>query len=236
MSDDQPVIALVDDEEDIRLTVSEYLEIHGFTCLQADSAAAFRKLLDSGKEVDAAILDITMPGEDGLSLARNLRETTDMAILFLTASDQQVDRVVGLETGGDDYLTKPVDLRELLARLRAVLRRTRKHYLSGSPHQTRIKFGRAILDIDAHKMFDGDGAEIKITSMEYDLLKAFVDSPNQVLTRDQLLETAHNRGWEPFDRSIDIRIARLRRKIEPDANKPQFLKTVRGSGYIFVPE
>lgn len=232
---EQPKIAIVDDEDDIRATVSEYLEIHGFTCVQAENAAVFRKMLDKGETVDAAILDITMPGEDGLSLARNLRETLDIAIIFLTASDQQVDRVVGLETGGDDYLTKPVDLRELLARLRAVLRRTRKHYLSTSPHQTRVKIGQVIIDLDAHKMFDEEGKEIKITSMEYDLLKAFIDNPNQVLSRDQLLETAHNRGWEPFDRSIDIRIARIRRKIEPDSNKPQFIKTVRGTGYIFVP-
>ena len=233
---DQTIVAIVDDEPDIRATVSEYLEIHGMTCIQADSAAAFRKLLDKGTAVDAAILDINMPGEDGLSLARNLRETTDIAIIFLTASDEQVDRIVGLETGGDDYLTKPVNLRDLLARLRAVLRRTKKHYLAKSPHQSRIKIGEAVLDIDAHKMFDSGGAEIKITSMEYDLLKTFIDHPNKVLSRDQLLETSHNRGWEPFDRSIDIRIARLRRKIEPRSDKPQFIKTVRGTGYIFVPE
>ena len=232
---DQTKIALVDDEQDIRETVSEYLEIHGFECVQADSAAAFRKLLEAGTEVDLAVLDITMPGEDGLSLARNLRETADIAIIFLTASDEQVDRVVGLETGGDDYLTKPVDLRELLARIRAVLRRTKKHYLANSPHQTRVKIGNAVLDIDAHKMFDLDGGEIKITSMEYDLLKTFIENPNQVLSRDHLLESAHNRGWEPFDRSIDIRVARLRRKIEPEAERPQFIKTVRGTGYIFVP-
>ena len=232
---EQPVIGLVDDEAGIRETVSEYLELHGFTCVQAENAAAFRKLLDGGAQIDLAILDITMPGEDGLSLARNLRETTDMAVIFLTASDQQVDRVVGLETGGDDYLTKPVDLRELLARLRAVLRRTKKHYLAQSPHQPRVKIGTAVLDLDAHKMFDRDGKEVKITSMEFDLLKAFIEHPNQVLNRDQLLEFAHNREWEPFDRSVDIRIARIRRKVEPEAQKPQYIKTVRGAGYIFVP-
>ena len=132
-------------------------------------------------------------------------------------------------------LTKPGDLRELLARLRAVLRRTKKHYLAQSEHQPRVKIGTAVLDLDAHKMYDSDGKEVKITSMEFDLLKAFIEHPNQVLNRDQLLEFAHNREWEPFDRSVDIRIARLRRKVEPEAQKPQFIKTVRGAGYIFVP-
>ncbi|MEM7024985.1 MAG: winged helix-turn-helix domain-containing protein, partial [Pseudomonadota bacterium] len=188
---------------------------------------------------DLVILDINMPGEDGLSLARFLRANTEVGIVMLTAAGEVVDRVVGLEIGADDYIAKPVDLRELLARIRAVLRRLR----SGPAEPTEEKesaasltsIGACQLDLDAHRLYDADGQEVPITSMEFDLLKAFVEHPNRVLSRDQLLDLAHNKDWEPFDRSIDIRIARLRRKIETDPSKPQVVKTVRGAGYIFVP-
>jgi two-component system phosphate regulon response regulator OmpR len=158
---------------------------------------------------------------------------------MLTAAGEVVDRIVGLEMGADDYIAKPVEMRELLARVRAVLRRMP----GGAPqvgevaapatHKTR--FGPCQLDLDAHKLYDAAGEEVAITSMEFDLLKAFAEHPNRVLSRDQLLDLAHNKDWEPFDRSIDIRIARLRRKIETDPAKPQVIKTVRGAGYIFVP-
>jgi two-component system phosphate regulon response regulator OmpR len=150
-----------------------------------------------------------------------------------------VDRIVGLEMGADDYLPKPVDMRELLARVRAVLRRMEappeRPGGAETPGTRKIHFGDCQLDLDAHKLYDAAGEEVPITSMEFDLLKAFAEHPNRVLSRDQLLDLAHNRDWEPFDRSIDIRIARLRRKVETDPSKPQVIKTVRGAGYIFVP-
>jgi two-component system phosphate regulon response regulator OmpR len=147
-----------------------------------------------------------------------------------------VDRIVGLEVGADDYITKPFEPRELLARIKSVLRRLENAAPALAPlgADGRMPFGACSLDMDARRLFDEDGEEITITSMEYDLLKAFADHPNKVLSRDQLLNLAHNRDWEPFDRSIDIRITRLRRKIEPDPAKPQIIKTVRGAGYIYV--
>jgi two-component system phosphate regulon response regulator OmpR len=159
---------------------------------------------------------------------------------MLTAAGEVVDRVVGLEIGADDYIAKPVDLRELLARIRAVLRRLRaapaEPAATETPTGGMMPIGACKLDLDAHRLYDADGREVPITSMEFDLLKAFVEHPNRVLSRDQLLDLAHNKDWEPFDRSIDIRIARLRRKIEVDPAKPQVVKTVRGAGYIFVPK
>jgi two-component system phosphate regulon response regulator OmpR len=157
---------------------------------------------------------------------------------MLTAASEVVDRIVGLEVGADDYITKPFEPRELLARIKSVLRRMESAAASAADKSdggdSQLPFGVCTLDLDARKLLDGGGEEITITSMEYDLLKAFAENPNKVLSRDQLLSLAHNRDWEPFDRSIDIRIARLRRKIEPDPAKPTVIKTVRGAGYIYV--
>jgi len=231
-------ILVVDDEPDIRETVQDYLELHGYQVTQADGGEALRATV-AEQPVDLVLLDINMPGEDGLSLARFLREQTDIPVVMLTAAGEVVDRIVGLEMGADDYLSKPVDLRELLARVKAVLRRFQSARatadVAAQDAQRFVAFGKLRLDLDAHKLFDADGNEVPLTSMEYDLLKAFAEHPNRVLSRDQLLDMAHNRGWEPFDRSIDIRIARIRRKIEPDPSKPQVIKTVRGAGYIFSP-
>ena len=230
-------VVVVDDEADIRETVGDYLRLNGFEVLAAESGEAMRALLAS-ESVDLAILDINMPGEDGLSLARFLRETSDVGIVMLTASGETVDRIIGLEMGADDYLPKPFDLRELMARIKAVLRRRESAgqiaRISADGTETLVRFGRCLLNLDSHKLFDAEGEEISITSMEYDLLKVFAEHPNRVLNRDQLLEYAHNRDWEPFDRSIDIRIMRLRRKIEEDPGKPQVIKTVRGVGYMFM--
>lgn len=193
----------------------------------------FRELVE-GSEFDLALLDINMPGEDGLSLGRFLRETKSAGIIFLTASAETVDRIVGLEIGADDYIAKPFDLRELHARIKAVLRR-----LDAPPKKEsaatddRVAFGKCSLDLENHTLHGPDGDEITITSMEFDLLKTFAENPNRVLSRDRLLDLAHNREWDPYDRSIDIRITRLRRKIEKDPTKPEIIKTVRGSGYVF---
>lgn len=229
-------VVVVDDEADIRETIEDYLKLHGFTVSTADGGEALRRIVEENT-VDLVLLDINMPGEDGLSLARFLRERGEVGIIMLTAAGEVVDRIVGLEMGADDYLAKPFDLRELLARMKSVMRRSQAGEavtVDGQPVQ-RAKFGTCQLDLDSHKLFDAEGEEIAITSMEFDLLKVFAEHPNRVLNRDQLLEMAHNRGWEPFDRSIDIRITRLRKKIEADPAKPQVIKTVRGAGYMFVP-
>jgi len=231
-------IVVVDDEPDIRETLQEYLGMQGFRVTALANGVALRRLVDSEEPFDLAILDITMPGEDGLSLARFLREHADVGIVMATASGETVDRFVGLELGADDYIPKPVDLRELLARIKAVLRRTRASAAGRAQEADErrvVAFGRCRLDLDAHKLFGEDGKEMPLTAMEFDLLQAFAERPNRVLSRDQLLELAHNRSWEPFDRSIDIRIARIRRKVERDPGKPQVIKTVRGTGYLFTP-
>ena len=232
-------IAIVDDEPGIRETLEEYFDLKGYRVSCVENAAGMRDLLErDGDGIDLAIVDISMPGEDGLSLTRYIRESSDLPVIILTAFGEPVDRTVGLEMGADDYVGKPVDLRELEARVRAVLRRVRRVASTGptgaeESSASVVAMGLCQLDLDSRKLFGGDGAEIPITAMEFDLLNAFAGSPNRVLTRDQLLEQAHNRDWEPFDRSIDIRIARIRRKIEQDPSKPEIIKTVRGEGYMF---
>jgi len=231
---DRVHIAVVDDERDIRETVAEYLEMNGYRVSKAEGGATLRRIAEQGR-IDLAVLDVTMPGEDGLSIARWLRDNGGAGVIMLTARDSVVDRVVGIEMGADDYVTKPFDLRELLARVKAVLRRVGRAAPSPERPAARneVRFGACRLDLDAHKLFGPDDGEIPLTSMEFDLLKAFAERPNRVLTRDQLLDLAHNRDFEPFDRSIDIRIARIRRKIETDPAKPAVIKTVRGAGYLF---
>ena len=235
---DKPRVVVVDDEDDLRDTVSDYLGMHGFEVRTAEDGVSLRRLLED-EHFDLAVLDINMPGEDGLSIARFLRETSDMGIVILTAAGETVDRIVGLEMGADDYLGKPFDPRELMARIKSVLRRReaagRMAKVSGEEGETVVRFGSCLLNLDAQKLFDETGQEITITAMEFDLLKVFAENANRVLNRDQLLELAHNRDWEPFDRSVDIRVMRLRRKIEADPAKPQVIKTVRGVGYMFIP-
>ena len=231
-------ILVVDDEPEIRDMLQEYLTLRGFEVSTAEDGAALRRAI-AERRVDLVLLDISMPGEDGLSLARFLRDDTAVGIIMLTAAGEVVDRVVGLEVSADDYLAKPVDLRELLARVKAVARRLhggREAAPEDTPRPPKeVPFGTCRFNLDSHKLFDGAGEEVPLTSMEYDLLKAFAEHPNRVLSRDQLLDMAHHRSWEPFDRSIDIRIVRIRRKIEEDPAKPQVIKTVRGAGYIYSP-
>ena len=231
-------ILVVDDERDLREMVAEYLARHGFGVRAAmDGESMVARLQE--KAADLVILDINMPGEDGLTLARRLREHSDVCIMMLTAAGEIVDRVVGLEMGADDYIAKPFDLRELLARVRTVLRRRADADARRTPPEPppdTLRLGRWLLDLDAHKLINEDGGELRLTAMEFDLLHAFARHPNKVLSRNQLLDLAHNKDWEPFDRSIDIRVARLRKKIERDPTKPQIIKTIPGVGYMYVSE
>jgi two-component system phosphate regulon response regulator OmpR len=240
-------LLVVDDDMSVRSMLREYLEGNGFAVAEAASGAQMREQIEQ-ELPDAVLLDIRLPGEDGFVLARYLRENYDVGIIMVTASGDVVDRVVGLELGADDYIAKPFDLRELLARLKSVLRRLqakpspegKAQAATGQPTQPqqprRQRFGRCEIDIEARRMFEIGGEEVTITAMEYDLLTAFLANPNRVLTRDQLLLKTRNREWEPFDRSIDIRIGRLRRKIEPDpAGEPRCIRTVRNAGYMFIP-
>ena len=165
-----------------------------------------------------------------------MRERYDVGIVMVTAAGGVVDRIVGLEVGADDYIAKPFDPRELRARLKSVLRRLQPAAAPRGPSsKEKVAVGRCQLDLRSHQLCDAQGRDVPLTAMEFDLLKAFVDHPNQVLTRDRLLTLTRNRAWEPFDRSIDIRITRLRRKVEDDPDHPRVIKTVRGAGYIFVP-
>jgi len=192
---------------------------------------------------DVVLLDVNLPGEDGFTLARFLRERYDVGIIIVSAATEIADRVAGLEIGADDYVGKPFDLRELRARVKSVIRRRQATPPSPSHARadgaasahSRVRVGACALDLASHQLFTEDGEEVSLTNMEFDLLKAFVEHPNQVLDRERLLTLTRNREWEPFDRSIDIRIARLRRKIEADPEHPEAIRTVRGAGYMFVP-
>ncbi|RLU01262.1 response regulator [Ketobacter sp.] len=226
-------LLVVDDEPELVEILQEYFQGKGYHVVPALNAAAAR-LQFAQRPPDVMVLDIHMPGEDGLSLARWCREHHPrVGIIMLTTAGEVVDRIVGLEMGADDYIPKPFDLREVLARVKGLLRRLEDGE-PPAPSHGRIRFGATELDLNQRKLRDGAGNEIAITSMEFDLLKTFSDNPNRVLNRDQLMELAHNKGWDVFDRSIDLRIMRLRRKIEAEPEKPEIIKTVRGVGYMYV--
>lgn len=230
-----PHIVVVDDEADLREMVQEYLIDHGFLVSQVDGGESLR-LLMSERPVDLVLLDINMPDEDGLSIARDLKKRGGLGIIMVTANGETVDRIVGLEVGADDYIAKPFDLRELLARVRAVLRRSARAEQATATMGAEVRFGDYVLNLDAHRLYTADGREVPITAMEYDMLRVFAQNPGRVLSRDRILELAHAREMEAFDRSVDTRIVRLRQKIEADPSYPQIIKTVRGAGYIFVPD
>jgi DNA-binding response OmpR family regulator len=235
----KPTVLVCDDEVDLCEMLSEYLGKRGFTVTVAHDAAQMRQRLTEG-EVDLILLDVNMPGEDGLTALRALRAENRTPVVMLTAAGETIDRIVGLEMGADDYLGKPVDLRELEARIKAVLRRAPAQQVEATPavngQRRVVPFGPYTLDIDAAKLFRDGGEEVPLTAMEFRLLKLFAENRSRVLNRDQILEQAHDRSWDPFDRSIDIRISRLRRKIEVNPNKPSLIRTVRGIGYVFDPD
>ena len=234
-------VLIVDDDPEVRTMMVDYLTSHGYEIAQAESGEAMRAEL-ARCVPDVVLLDLNLPGEDGLTLARYLREHHDSGIIMVTAAGDVVDRIVGLEVGADDYIAKPFDPRELRARLKSVMRRVQSRTAAAAgaaeaaqPPRQQVAVGRCRLDLTAHSLHDHEGREIPLTNMEFDLLRVLAEHPNQVLTRDQLLTLTRNRDWEPFDRSIDIRIARVRRKVEVDPENPQVIRTVRGAGYMFVP-
>ena len=228
-----PRILVVEADPSVRGMLVEDLTQHGYEVHAAASGAAMRAELQRAAPA-VVLLDIGLPGEDGLTLARYLRERHDVGIIMVTGAGDVVDRVAGLEVGADDYIAKPFDPRELRARIKSVLRR-----LESKPEKKslfeKVSIGRCVLDLKSRTLCDAKGREVPITAMEFELLKTLIEHPNQVLTRDQLLTLTRNRDWEPFDRSIDIRITRLRRKVEEDPARPRAIKTVRGAGYMFVP-
>ncbi|MBR1121888.1 response regulator [Bradyrhizobium lablabi] len=234
--DSAPHIAVVDDHRDIRDLVGKYLTQHGYRISLAESAVALRRLLERSAP-DLVVLDIMMPGEDGLSLCRHLRSTTELPVILLTAMAEETDRIVGLEVGADDYLTKPFNPRELLARIKAVLRRVQ----SLPPQKGRlaskvVRFDRWTFDVNRRELLGSDGVAVPLSTAEFRLLCAFLDHPGLVLSRNQLLDLTVGRDADPFDRSIDNQVSRLRKKIEADPKVPALIKTHWGGGYSLVAE
>jgi two-component system OmpR family response regulator len=230
-------IIVVDDEAPAREMVGDYLRLHGFEVTLCDGGKSLRACL--AKQLpDLIVLDLNMPEEDGLSIVRAVKEKTNVPIIMLTATASAIDRVVGLELGADDYLAKPCELRELLARVRSVLRRifTAPKEAPAGGKGTPIRFGTKWLDFDAQVLRDGNGNEYPLANSEFALLKAFAENPRRVLSRERLLDLAEAREREAFDRAIDVRITRIRRKIEPDPAHPSVIRTVRGAGYLFSPD
>ncbi len=226
-----PHILVVDDHRDIRDPLAKYLRKNGFRVSAAEDGAATRRVLKAAA-IDLVVLDVMMPGEDGLSLCRHLRETTSIPVILLTALADETDRIVGLEIGADDYLTKPFNPRELLARIRAVLRRAQGGMAAREPAlDRRLKFDRWILDVGRREIVGNDGVAAPLSSAEFRLLHALLRRPGMVLSRDQLLDLTQGRAAGVFDRSIDNMVSRLRKKIEADPKAPVIIQTVWGGGY-----
>jgi DNA-binding response OmpR family regulator len=234
-------IMIVDDEAPAREMVGDYLKMHGFTVTLCDGGKSLRSAIEGGMP-DLVVLDLNMPEEDGLSIIRDLKSKINVPVIMLTATASPIDRVVGLELGADDYVAKPCELRELMARIRSVLRRSSPGK-TASPDTAAakaakdqlVRFGTKWLDLEAQALRDDEGNEHPLTASEFGLLKVFAANPKRVLSRERLLELANARDAEAFDRAVDLRIMRIRRKIEPDPTKPAVIRTIRGGGYLFSP-
>lgn len=236
MTDPSPHILIVDDHRDIRETLARYLVKNGMRATAADSAAQARKQLKTAA-IDLVVLDIMMPGEDGLSLCRYLVGNNVSPVILLTAMADDTDRIIGLEVGADDYVTKPFNPRELLARIKAVLRRTQATTKPRDPIDNEsLRFDGWQLDVPRRELLDKEGVAVPLSSGEFQLLIAFLKRPQVVLSRDQLLDLTTGRTPAVFDRSIDNQVSRLRRKIEEDPKDPKLIKTVWGGGYVFTGE
>ena len=235
-----PHIIIVDDEAPAREMVGDYLKMHGFTVTLCDGGKSLRAAIETAAP-DLVVLDLNMPEEDGLSIIRDLKNRTNVPVIMLTATASPIDRVVGLELGADDYVAKPCELRELMARIRSVLRRSvpakaaTEGVAAGNAKERLVRFGTKWLDLEAQALRDDEGNEHPLTASEFGLLKVFAANPKRVLSRERLLELANARDSEAFDRAVDLRIMRIRRKIEPDPTKPAVIRTIRGGGYLFSP-
>lgn len=227
-------LLIVDDDREIRSLLADYLETNGYRVFAAADGNGMWKLLEE-KRPELLVLDLNLPGEDGLSLCRKLRVTSSLPVIMLTARAEPLDRILGLEMGADDYLPKPFEPRELLARIKSVLRRSRALPASeAGDHVDRLCFAGWVLDVNARHLVHPDGRLIMLSGAEYRLLHVFLEHPNRVLNRDQLLGMTQGRDADPFDRSIDIQISRLRQKLGEDARSPQIIKTVRNGGYVLA--
>jgi len=238
-----PHIIIVDDEAPAREMVGEYLKMHGFGVTLCDGGRSLREQIERTTP-DLVVLDLNMPEEDGLSIIRDLKSRGNVPVIMLTGTASPIDRVVGLELGADDYLAKPCELRELMARIRSVLRRSaparqaQAAPAASLPKVTKeqlVRFGTKWLDMEAQALRDEEGNEHPLTASEFGLLKVFAANPKRVLSRERLLELANARDAEAFDRAVDLRIMRIRRKIEPDPARPAVIRTIRGGGYLFSP-
>ena len=228
-------IVICDDESGLRRMLNEHLTECGYLVLEAENANELQKIV-ALSDVDLIVLDVRMPGIDGFTALRELRIQSTVPVIMLTSAGDVIDKVLGLELGADDYIVKPVDLRELQARIKSTIRRIEskiKPFKKTCSSDYLTTFGECYLDIAGSRLIGASGDEVAITAMEFRLLKVFSENKGRILNRDQLLEQTHNKGWDPFDRSIDLRISRLRRKIEQNPQKPKIIQTVYGIGYVF---
>jgi len=231
----QPHVLVVDDDREIRDLLSRFLAKHGLRVTVARDGVEMMKALGE-RGIDIVVLDLMLPGEDGLALCRRLRSQSNLPVVMLTAMGEDTDRIVGLEMGADDYIPKPFNPRELLARIKAVLRRAQALPVTAAATGEALRFAGWTLELATRRLVTADAREVPLSTGEYDLLYAFLTHPRRVLSRDQLLDLARGRAAVPFDRSIDIQVMRLRRKIEDDPKEPRLIKTVRGGGYMFSAE
>lgn len=232
--DTHPQLLVVDDDREIRTLLADYLDTQGFKTLTAADGAGMWRALDAAR-IDLIVLDLTLPGEDGLTLCRTLRARSAVPVIMLTARREPLDRILGLEMGADDYLPKPFEPRELLARIRSVLRRTQALPPNlAPPVAQRLRFADWTLDLTARQLVNPSGVVVALSGAEFRLLKVFLEHPNRVLNRDQLLNLTQGRDAELFDRSVDLQVSRLRQKLGEDAKAPQIIKTVRNEGYVLA--
>ncbi|MGC2517656.1 MAG: response regulator [Burkholderiales bacterium] len=230
----QDHILIVDDDAEIRGLLREYLQKHGYRVATAANGRELRSAVNSARP-DLVVLDLMLPGEDGLDLCRGLRAGSDVPIIMLTARGDETDRIVGLEMGADDYLPKPFSPRELLARIKSVLRRARSLPENLKPEEvSSFRFAGWTLDAATRDLTSPEGVAVALSGTEFRLLRIFLDHPNRVLTRDQLIDLMLSRDASPFDRAIDVQVSRLRHRLGEDAKEPAIIKTVRGQGYVFA--
>jgi two-component system OmpR family response regulator len=233
ISDQVTQVLIVDDDHDIRMLLSEFLERNGLKVFQAPDGELMWEVLEAHR-IDLVVLDLNLPGEDGLALCRQLRTKSSLPVIMLTARTSPIDRVVGLETGADDYVCKPFEPLELLSRIRSVLRRARPSQVATDNNQepVRMHFAGKILDLTARHLVNESGVIVSLSGAEFRLLRIFLEHPNRILSRDQLMDLIHGRDTTPFDRSIDLQVSRLRQRIEGDTKTPSIIKTVRNEGYV----